>query len=275
MLEDKIICFPIKNMKKLLSLIIITTMIFSLVACGNNKTDTSIEEQGTQQTTNEVKTPEELQKYYESYFSSDDVGFAGESLEAETEGMSIAILSTKDNEGLFTMKVKENIFEIYKAKDKSEYVHVKIVDTETKDVWYKYNPKDITNELFEQMSKEIDISTFKIKTDTIKSIKYQKTEEGIDYVDVVSTETETNDANTSSNVSQKKVDVNWTFGINANTQKIVSVSQKDNNVVSVVNFSNTEKIDIKIPKKTNPINEEEMMTLYMAVILSMSEETKN
>ena len=87
-------------MKKILALILAMVMVFALAACGSNETGTSAtpNTENTQQTETPEKemTPDELQKYYEGYFASEDVGFAGECITAEGDGMKIIVSTNKD-----------------------------------------------------------------------------------------------------------------------------------------------------------------------------------
>ena len=266
-------------MKKILALILAMVMVFALAACGSNEAGTSTtpntENTNQTETTDKVMTPDELQKYYEGYFASEDVGFAGECITAEGEGMKVVVSTNKDGEGLFSMTVGENQFEIYKAKDKTEYIHAKITGvaegeetTESVDAWYKYVPaEDSENkEMFTSMVDDMDTDEMAVDADTIKSVKYEKTENGIDYITVVSTELEEKEETVEGDTSY---DVTWTFGIDAKTHKIVSASQTDEGVTSTVTFSTADKIEVTVPENVETIDEEGVMGVYMAIIFSM------
>lgn len=266
-------------MKKILALILAMVMVFALAACGSNEAGTSTtpntENTNQTETTDKVMTPDELQKYYEGYFASEDVGFAGECITAEGEGMKVIVSTNKDGEGLFSMTVGENQFEIYKAKDKTEYIHAKITGvaegeeaTESVDAWYKYVPaEDSENkEMFTSMVDDMDTDEMAVDADTIKSVKYEKTENGIDYITVVSTELEEKEETVEGDTSY---DVTWTFGIDAKTHKIVSASQTEEGVTSTVTFSTADKIEVTVPENVETIDEEGVMGVYMAIIFSM------
>lgn len=271
-------------MKKILALILAMVMVFALAACGSNETGTSTtpntENTNQTETTDKVMTPDELQKYYEGYFASDDVGFAGECMTADTEGMKVIISTNKDGEGLFSMTVGENQFEIYKAKDKTEYIYAKIAGMEASgeneaveavDAWYKYVPaEDSENkEMFSSMSEDFDTEELKVEADDIKSVKYEKTENGIDYITVVSTELEVEEGVTLEGAEPETYEVTWTFGIDAKTHKIVSASQTEDGVVSTITFSPADEIKVTIPESVETIDEEGVMGVYMAIIFSM------
>ena len=260
-------------MKKILALILAMVMVFALAACGSNEAGTSTTP--NTENTDKVMTPDELQKYYEGYFASEDVGFAGECITAEGEGMKVVVSTNKDGEGLFSMTVGENQFEIYKAKDKTEYIHAKITGMtdgeetiESVDAWYKYVPaEDSENkEMFTSMVDDMDTDEMAVDADTIKSVKYEKTENGIDYITVVSTELEEKEETVEGDTSY---DVTWTFGIDAKTHKIVSASQTEEGVTSTVTFSTADKIEVTVPENVETIDEEGVMGVYMAIIFSM------
>lgn len=274
-------------MKKILAFILAMVMVFTFAACGGDKTSVSsnpvTENTNKNEVADTVMTPEALQMYYENYFASDDVGFAGECMTAESEGMKITILANKDGESLFSMAIGENLFEIYEANDKTEYVHLKTVGVgvsganekiETTDNWYKYIPTETSEnkEMFNFMSETFSAEELKVKTDSIKSVKYDKTEDGIDYISVVSTEFELGEDVTTESSNSEAYDVTWTFGIDSKTHKIVTVSQTVDNVVTTATFSSADKINITIPESVEPINEEGIMIGYMGILFSLMED---
>ena len=271
-------------MKKILAFILAMVMVFTFAACGGDKTSISskpvTENTNKNEVADTVMTPEALQMYYENYFASDDVGFAGECMTAESEGMKVTILANKEGENLFSMAIGENLFEIYKANDKTEYIHLKTISVEADDAnekieatdnWYKYIPAETSEnkEMFNFMSENFSAEELKVKADSIKSVKYDKTEDGIDYISVVSTEFEIEEGAATDSSDSEAYDVTWTFGIDSKTHKIVTVSQTMDDIVTTVTFSSADEINVTVPESVEPINEEGIMLGYMGILFSV------
>ena len=178
------------KMKKILCGIIACLLILSLCACGNteNKDDVAID--ATKAT--EVDNTAELQKYYESYFQSEDFGFAGNSITAKTDGATIELALAEDNSGKVSIGYGENLFEIYKTTKNEQYAHIIMPDEETgetADAWYhcvidEKNEED-EEDVFASMSSDVSFDEYKVEADEVKSVKYLRTENGIDYINVV------------------------------------------------------------------------------------------
>ena len=260
-------------MKKILALILAGLMVFSLAACGNTETSTDATDTGNTKVEEQVKemTPEELQAYYDGYFSSKDLGFAGTSISAKSEGMDIVISSTASGEGLFVMGIMDNKMEIYKDKTGNQFIHIVLKGTnddgttESIDSWYKYTPTENVEEdskdAFASMSSDFNTDELTVKAEDIKSVEYVETKDGVDYIKVVQKAT-------SEEVAVEAEDEVWTYGIDAKTHKIVTISQTIDNVEQTVKFSTVEKIDITIPENVENCTEEELAGFYMGIIFS-------
>ena len=260
-------------MKKFLAIILSILMVFSLAACGDTEKETD-NNTNTESTEIKDRTPEEIKEYYQTYFGSSDLGFAGSSIAVKSDGMDITVATTKDGEGLFSIGVLDNKMEIYKDKSGKQFVHVVLAATEATedkeateatDTWYRFVPsKESTAEdedIFTSMSSDFNTDELAVKQENIKNIEYVETKEGIDYIKVTQTVKDEDTGETNDEV--------WDIGINASTHKIVTISQTVDDIVQTVTFSNTDKIDVKVPENVEECDEETVAGLYMAIIFSL------
>lgn len=267
-------------MKKFLAIILAVLMVFSLVACGNETSIDTKNETDTGNTNIEDRTLDEILTYYNGYFGSSDVGFAGETITAQSNGMDIVIATTESGEGLFSMGILGNKMEIYKDKTGNQYVHMITKEmpatdeteaVEAMDVWYKYVPsKESTsedNDIFSSMSSDFDTNELSVNQEDIKKVEYVETKDGVDYIKVTQIIKDESTGETTEEI--------WDFGINASTHKITTISQTIDDVVQTVTFSVSEKINVKIPEKIDECNEEDVAGMYMMLVFSaMGQETK-
>lgn len=257
------------KIKRIISCIIACALVISLCACGKKSTEKA-----------QVKSPTELQKYYENYFSSKEAGFAGDSVKIAFNGFSLETLTASDKTKKMSFADNKNTYEFYKTSDDKQYVHV-IESNETTDkktdTWYQYIPSK--NEGMGE-SKEQDLfikdnssklTSRKIKGESFKNVKYLKTEKGIDYLSV-SVKGNSFDMNDKITSSVNKI------GVDSKTHKIVFASGKssmsslsgkegtsknDIKIKMDFTFSNPKSIKMNIPKKIEKCDAKTFLSLFL------------
>ena len=208
-------------------MIIACILVLSLCACGNTESKNDGATNATSAT--EVDKTVELQKYYESYFNSEDFGFAGNSIVATTDGATIEISQAEDNSGKVSIGYGENLFEVYKTADNKQFAHIIMPDEETgetADAWYqcKVDEKaEDEKDVFESMTSDTNFDEYKIEPDKVKDIKYLRTEDGIDYISAV---TNNSDSDTETTVTTYEIE----FKQDDNTYSFTYVVQEADGV---------------------------------------------
>ena len=265
-------------MKKFLAILLVVVMMFSVVACKQNSgmlegpLDKNVPSSNDE---TPEKTPEELQAYYNEYFNGGDLKIFGNSIVANTEGLVMKLVSLENGETLFETAVGENVIKLYKQSEENQYVYIKMtLDGQTVDGWYKYvETTDVEHEqsddivvessesIFESFSSELDLADI---TDfgQIMEVKYEKTENGIDYVTIKSLQTDE---------YEESYEIVCSVGVNSETNEIVSISEESDGVVATVTFEKLDKIDYDVSSELEEITDEEIMSYYFAMIFSMME----
>ena len=261
------------KIKRIISCIIACALVISLCACGKKTTEKA-----------QVKSPAELQKYYENYFTSKDVGVAGNNIKATIGNASVELFENSDKTKKMSFSNEKNTYEFYKTIDNKQYAHVVESTGKTKDkndIWYQYFPseddeadKDEKFDVFEKSS-SLDLTSKRIRGEAFKNIKYLKTEKGIDYLSV-SVEKDSNSSTIKLDSSVKEV------GVDSKTHKIVSFSgestipaisdtgaipEKDQKLKVKISFLNADTAKIDIPTKTEKCNAEALLTLFLRASL--------
>lgn len=265
-----------KRSIKILCGILAVLMMMSLCACG--KTD-----DGTKGDT--IITPTEgtvdLQSYYEDYFESPE--FAGTSIKmttpSTTDNMLVEIVSATDGSQKVLMGVGDNIFGLYSKDKENVYVNVVMADEtsgETIDAWYRYVPESEETDVFEEYSMDTITEEMDTYFDNIKSVKYEKTENGYDYVTLTVSNLSTNLDGTSDEViiadeatetSKNTQDI--TVVIDSNSKKITSISAMIDGQDTTIEFFTADTVEFEIPENAEECSDEEMAMFIMAVMFSM------
>lgn len=268
------------KIKRIISCIIACALVISLCACGKKSTEKA-----------QVKSPTELQKYYENYFTSKDVGVAGNNIKATIGNASIELLENSDKTKKMSFSNDKNTYEFYKTIDNKQYVHVVETDEKTEDkndTWYQYfsseddeADKDKKFDIFKEDS-SLNFASKKIRGEAFKNIKYLKTEKGIDYLSVsVENNSFVEDSDSSTTTSKLTSSINE-VGVDSKTHKIVSLSgehtipaisdtgaipEKDQKLKVKISFLNADTAKIDIPTKTEKCNAEAVLTLFFKASL--------
>lgn len=270
-------------MKKLLALLTVLALMLSFTACSliptqDTNNDDASKENAKDQLDN-LLSQTELAEYYAEYFKG-DAKFAGDSMFIKTDGMEMSVIAAKNNEALFNFTVGDNAFEVFKATDGKQYLHAKLsVEGESTDEWFlceidnDSENKDLVNSLSD------DSTDFTINEDDIVSVKYDKTEDGIDYVTVKAVNTDEDKDEDEEDEDEDKEAVSdsapatltYLFGIDSKTHEIKTLTLTEDGIEMTVEFKDVEDIDITIPENVNTATEEDVMGVYMTLIfLSMA-----
>lgn len=259
-------------------------MVLSLCACGNkNEGD---------KPNKETIPSVDLQKYYEEYFEKPE--FAGNSIKIATDdGMKVEIVAAKDGGKQVVMGTENAEFGLYTKDNNTIYVNALMPDEESGDMidtWYRYNPTEPEEgeAVFEDFSTDDLLEDVKLNKENVDSIRYEKTENGYDYITLFAKNDtiedgvimETNGSSDEDGIEEDvvgdTVPVNEdlqkiTVIINSETHKITSVTATIDNMPTTIEFFDVNTIEFDEPTNAEECDEEELAMLMMAVMFSMME----
>ncbi len=174
-------------MKKILSILLVLTMIFCLAACGGEKDPVNTGKPETPTTENTQPTEEAVdvaakQAYYDKYFTSEEYKPAGNSFKATSDVMSMSQVMDANGYGMLEIAVSDYFVRIYRVED-NVYLHTHGPSEENpeqmEDVWLKYTEAEGENIL-----QDSDMSTGEVELEDIKKVTYVETKDALDYVTV-------------------------------------------------------------------------------------------
>lgn len=173
-------------MKKILSILLVLTMVFSLAACSGNT-----EKPGTTTPpTTESTTPSEpaidaaaKQAFYDKYFTSEDYKPAGTSFKGYNDAFSMSQQMDANGNGVLEVATGGYTVRIYRT-EAGVYVYSKAPSEENpevfEEVWMKYTEAEGENVL-----EDSDIGSEDTYADLdIQKATYVETKDGVDYVKV-------------------------------------------------------------------------------------------
>lgn len=174
-------------MKKILAILLVLTMVFSLAACGNKSNDTGKNETPSTENT-ETQKPEETvdtaakQAFYDTYFTTEAYQLAGNSCTMKSENVTMNQVIDAQGYGVLDITVGGNYVRIYRVEGgvyllshgPSDDNPEEIVDT-----WLTYKEKETENvlESNEMLGGKMDVSE-------AISVKFVNTKDGVDHVTV-------------------------------------------------------------------------------------------
>ena len=172
-------------MKKILALLLVLTMVFSLAACGtkdpvdSGKTPSTENSQPTEETVDTAAK----QAFYDTYFTSDKFQPAGNSFKGYTDAFTMSQMQDANGYGLLEIAVQDVFVRIYRTEN-GVYLHSHGPSEENpdaaEDIWMKYTEAEGENVLNDMELGANDA----IEIGEVKKITYVETKDGLDYVKV-------------------------------------------------------------------------------------------
>lgn len=275
------------KLKRILSGVLVFILIISLCACSTKKKKyenrLNLLTAETQEN-NIIKT----QKYYENYFTSEDLNVNGDSVNLMVGNFSMERLLASDKSKKLSFSKNNNVSEFYETIDGEQYAHIVAPDEETgkmTDNWYHYlsseneeADRDEDYDIFEN-DFSLGLDEFNIEAKNIEDVKYLRTEKGIDYLTVSVRRVE--NGNKSTNDCE--------VGVDAKTHKIIFVSgkfpvvsldedmnsNKNLKIKMVITFSDVDSIKMNIPKKVKKCDIDASFVKYVVDVIQTTKNTVN
>ncbi len=172
-------------MKKILALLLVLTMVFSLAACGDKD---PVDPGKTPSTENSQPTEEKVdvaakQAFYDTYFTSDKFQPAGTSFKGYTDAFTMNQVQDANGYGLLEIAVQDVFVRIYRTEN-GVYLHSHGPSEENpevaEDIWMKYTEAEGENVLNDMELGANDA----LEIGDIKKVTYVETKDGVDYVKV-------------------------------------------------------------------------------------------